>query len=258
MENPFSTDALLPNASTYPVVKGGPGSGRHKEPYSIEANSESSLYRQAIGRSMPTPYVQAVKDPNGSVAYYEFSDETGNFKYYGKPKVEPDYNAYTMSPAGDVEVADYAVLLDARNGTYWEPSDTYDTEVDYNFYLPDEINDIMTDLANDGKRETNGIYSVRTDSLIEGFTNFSFSESGKEEDAPKELTPNSWVYGDNTKGERVPICTAAQALHFAYTGGAKDPSSSWIDAKATDYAEARREEDDFREPDDYDGYDGDY
>jgi hypothetical protein len=249
--NPFSTDALLPNASTYPVVKGGPGSGRHKEDFRIEANSELSRYRQAIGRSMPTPAVQAVKDDNGNVLYYEFSNNERN-KGYISPNKDENYDAYTMTPAGDVEVADYAVLLDARNGTYWEPSDTYDTEVDYDFYLPDEINDIMTDLANDGKYETNGIYSVRTDSLIEGFTNFSFSESGKEEDAPKELTPNSWVFGDNTKGERVPICTAGQVLHFAYTGGVKGSSGSWIDAKATDYAEARREDDRyFKEPDDY-------
>jgi hypothetical protein len=255
MENPFSTDALLPNASTYPVVKGGPGSGRHKEPYSIEADSEASLYRHAVGGRMPTPYVRTVENPNGLVDYYEFSDETGNFKYYGKPRIEPDYNAYSMTPDGDVWLEEYPVVIGVSGSSYWEPDDEYATEVNLNFSLPDEINDIMTKLANDGKSETTGIYSVQTNSLIEGFTNFSFSKSGKEEDAPKEFTPNSWVYGDNTKGERVPICTAAQALHFAYTGGVKQYSYPWIDVKAQEEAEARYQEDDSWEPpDDYGGF----
>jgi len=244
--NPFSTDALLPNASTYPVVKGGPGSGRHKEDFRIEANSELSRYRQAIGRKMPIPAVQTVKENNGNVEYYEFS--SNERRGYLDPNKDENYDAYTMYPAGDVEVDDYEVFLD----------DERTARVDYKFSLPDKINSIMTDLANDGKYETKGAYAVRAESLIKGFTNFSFSQSGKEEDAPKELTPNSWVFGDNTKGERVPICTAGQALHFAYTGGGKGYSDSWIEGRATDYAEESREDDNFREPDDYDDYDYDY
>lgn len=240
--------ATLPNTfeSTW-VMKGGSGSGRYPKGSGDENRSKYRYDRPigAIGISISSPPIEA-EYKGDKVVLYHFESEA---------------QPLTLSPDGEVSVPDIEVMASVLDGDGFN-SPMYagvETTTEVSFSVQDEIGSIMDEIADHSLAQKEGIYSVVKESLIAGYKDFSLSPDGSPANTPKEIAPETLVYGTSPTGERQKICNVAQALSLATNPdiSLRDP---WVwefgqnqfdnreaeESDEPDYDEIQRRRDDWR------------